>query len=199
MRGLIRQFHDIGREAQCLGDGLTDLQFNWRPGVGRWSVAECFGHLNIVGSELLPVFDSAVAQARDLGWRGSGPFRPGFVARWLLRAMEPPARPRRRAPERHVPPADQRAGEGIAALVDLFGQLGSRLQAAAGLDLAKPRVAAPVKLPLRIGVFELLLLFAAHARRHLAQAREVRGRADFGYGVASRPAPRPSARVGRRR
>jgi len=193
--GLVRELQEAGREARRLTGGLTDFEFNWRPGGGRWSIAECFGHLNIVGSEMLPLFDSAVAEARRERWYASGPFKTGLVARWQLRRFEPPVRRRMRALERHVPPSNLGVREGVATLLDLFGQFASRLEAAGGLDLARPRVETPTGSVIQISLFESLLLFAAHARRHLEQAREVRERADFGTGAPPRPAPS----TGRRR
>jgi hypothetical protein len=60
------------------------------------------------------------------------------------------------------------------ALVDLNAQVASRLQAADGLDLSRPRVSAPTATMLRLNLFELFLFLAAHERRHLKQARDVR-------------------------
>ncbi len=190
---LRRQFEDASREAAHIVDGLSPHQVNWRPGSGRWSIAECFGHLNIVGSEMLPVIDAAISETRARACYRSGPFRPRLVARWLLRATEPPVGHRKRAREEHVPHSDQAAQEALSALVGLNELLATRLQAAGGLDLSRPRISVPAATTLfRITLFELFLYLAAHGRRHLAQARTVREHPLFPRTLARPEQPRPS-------
>jgi len=193
LRDLLSQFQEIGREAQQLAQGISDRQFNWRPRSGCWSIAECLGHLNIVGSETLEVVDAAIAEARGRGWYTNEVLRVRLVGRGLLRATEPPVRRRRRARDRHVPPADQAVNVALPALVDLIDQLTTRVQAANGLDLSKPRVSAPVASLFRISPFELLLLFAAHGRRHLEQARKVKSEAGLPKSAAAPEPGRPAS------
>jgi len=193
LRAVSRQLHDLGREANRVTEGLSDRQFNWRPAPGRWSVGDCLGHLNIVGSDLLPVIDSAITEARANAWYANGPFDAGLVAKWLLRGTEPPVRRRRRALPEHVPGTDHAIAVALPALQDLVGQLTTRIQAANGLDLTKPKVPAPSGGLFRVNVFELLLLFAAHWRRHLAQARTVRERPDFPRSGAPAEPGRPAS------
>jgi hypothetical protein len=193
LRELVLQFDEASREARRIAEGLSDQQFNWRPRSGRWSIAECFAHLNIVGSEMLPVIDSAVAEARSRGWYSNAPFKPRLLGRWLLRATEPPARHKRRSREEYLPSGDQPVKEGLPALLDLNELVASRAQAANGLDLSRPRVEAPVGTIFRISLFELLLFLGAHTRRHLRQARDVKEQPQFPKAptapVKGRPAP----------
>ena len=193
LRDLLRQLQDVGREAERLVEGISDRQFNWRSKSGRWSMSECLGHLNIVGSEILPVIDSAIAAARGRGWYRTEAFRVGWAGKRLLAATEPPVRRGTRARDRHVPPCDQRVSIALPALLDLVGQLASRVHAANGLDLSKPKVAAPVPTFFRISPYELLLLFAAHARRHLEQARSVKSEPAFPKGAGTPEPSRPGS------
>ncbi|MBZ5587852.1 MAG: DinB family protein [Acidobacteriia bacterium] len=193
LRDILRQFDDANREAQRMVEGLSDRQFNWRPASGRWSIAECYGHLNIVGSEMLPVIDDAVAEARARAWYSNDAFRPRLVGRLLLKATEPPVRHRRRAREHHVPASDQFVKDVLPALVDLNRVLASRVQAANGLDLSRPRVSAPATTIFRLSLFELFLFLAAHGRRHLRQARAVREHPLFPRAPAGPEHGRPSS------
>ena len=43
----LEQLDRIETEARYLSDSLSEAQFAWRPGVGRWSVGECLDHLTI--------------------------------------------------------------------------------------------------------------------------------------------------------
>ncbi|MDD5562296.1 MAG: DinB family protein [Thermoanaerobaculaceae bacterium] len=192
LNGLVRQYEDVGREAERIASGLSDRQFNWRSSSGRWSIAECFGHLNIVGSELLPRIDGAIGQARGHAWYRKGPLRVGFVGRRLIAAAEPPARRKRRARPDHVAAGDQAIDLVLPALLDLNRQLGMRAKAASGLDITRPKVTAFGARVFRPSLYELFLVLAAHERRHLRQAQAVKDDPGFPRGRAAGPvAPRP--------
>lgn len=192
LNGLCRQFEEASREAERLTGGLTDRQFNWRAGSGRWSIAESFGHLNLVGSEALPLIDAAIGEARGHAWYRQGPLRVGFVGRRMVAAAEPPVRGKRRARPDHVAAGDQAAGIVLPALLDLNRQLGARVRAASGLDISRPKVAAFGATFFKPNLYELFLVLAAHERRHLSQAQAVKDDPGFPKGVAVPPvSPRP--------
>ncbi len=188
LNGLVRQFEDAGRDAERIAGGLSERQFNWRSSSGRWSIAECFGHLNIVGSELLPLIDAAIGEARGRAWYRRGPLVVGFVGRRLIAAAEPPVRRKRRALLNHVAAGDQAIDLVLPALLDLNRQFGARVRAASGLDISRPKVAAFGAKVFRLNLYELLLVLAAHERRHLSQAQAVKD--DPGLPRGSAPPPR---------
>jgi hypothetical protein len=176
---LDRQFAALKAEASELVSGLTEAQFNWRPDPRNWSIAECLLHLNIVADRYVHVLEKTLADARTRGLVGQGPFAHGRLGKWILANTEPAPKRRYKAP-RTFRPTD---GQPITAVLPTFkhlqDQLALRLEQANGLDLA--RVKAPA-LELRPFRFNLQLTFAwiaAHERRHLWQARQVRSHAAF--------------------
>ncbi len=174
LQDLESEFREISREAQSVGSGLSHEQFNWRPGSGQWSIAECLGHLNIMGSEVLSSVDAGLREARARQRYSQGPFRIGYFAGQLIRATEPPVRYKRQASHKFVPPSDQPVGLVVPAIVDLQAQLIARLGLANGLNLARIKVASPARLIVRLNLYELFVYLAAHERRHLEQAWRVR-------------------------
>ena len=190
---LIRQLADASREAEQLVGHLSEQQFNWSPGPGRWSIAECLGHLNLIGSELLPKIDAAFAEARARAWYRQAPPRVGFFGRRLLEATEPPVRSRRRAKNVHVSEGEQTAGVVLPALLDLNAQLAERVRAGNGLDLGRPKVSAFGSVLYKPSLYELFLVAVAHERRHLRQAQSVRDDAGFPKRVGPPPAAAPRA------
>jgi hypothetical protein len=48
-----RQIEAINEDARDLIAGLSEVQFNWRPVPGHWSIAECVDDLTITGRELI--------------------------------------------------------------------------------------------------------------------------------------------------
>jgi hypothetical protein len=59
LSGYLRQIEAVKREAEVFLAGMTDVQFNWRPGSERWSIAQCFDHLNVATRRTFPAFDRA--------------------------------------------------------------------------------------------------------------------------------------------
>jgi hypothetical protein len=173
------QLLSIGQDAEGLMSGLTDAQFNWRPAPDRWSMAECFDHLNVTARLFLPAIDAAIATARAQGWRSQGPFVYPLFERLFLRFSEPPPKIRFRAPASFRPAANKPT-EGVRReFMDWQEKLAERLRDADGLDLRRARQRSPA-----IGVFRWSLgtIFAvmlAHERRHIWQARRVRNQPGF--------------------
>src|SRR2546422_11561452 len=90
LQHMLEQLEAIKADGRAVAAGLTDAQFNWHPGPGRWSIADCLQHLNVGVSKTLPAFDRAIAQGRSQGQLAPGPFHYGWFSRWMIGSMEPP-------------------------------------------------------------------------------------------------------------
>jgi len=178
LQDLLRQIDAIKADGHAVCAGLTETQFNWRPGEGRWSIAECIVHLNRSVSATLPAFDRAIADGRAKGRtaKGGGPPRYGWFSRWMIGSMEPPPKRRMKTfPIFAVPVGGTHA---VASVLPEFiavrDQLAERVRRADGLDLQGNRTVSPVTRLLRMPLGAYLQFVIAHDRRHLWQARQVR-------------------------
>jgi hypothetical protein len=173
LRDVIRQFEELRRTASRITDGLTAEQLEWKPAPDQWSIAECFSHLNVTADKYYPAIDRSMHDARERGLLGEGPFRHGFLINKFIRMMEPPARRPMKAPEIFRPRT-----RGLAAEVPNFfvhqDAILKRVREANGLDLARAKVTSPVTRLLRMTLGQCFHLLAAHERRHLWQAGNVR-------------------------
>ena len=157
---------------------LSVDQLRWRPSPGGWSIAECLAHLNATLSLYIPKIEEAV----DRGWRESKTLREcsrlDDAESDALKRVEPPATIRIPAPPSVAP---------VAAvdpdwLVDQFRCTRERYEKAVrmalGLDLPHIPIAEPVHPRIRSlgGTLEFL---AAHDRRHMWQAEQVRNAPGF--------------------
>src|SRR5215813_7267296 len=103
------QLVSIKQDAGGLMSGLADAQFNWRPAPNRWSVAECFDHLNISAEKLfIPRIDAAISKARAQGLTSTGPFVYPMLQRYFVHLNEPPPRVRFKAPRAFRPVSEKR-------------------------------------------------------------------------------------------
>lgn len=175
------QFESTEREARDLAGSLSEVEFNWQPGPGRWSIGQCVDHLATSTDQALPAIDRAIATARERQWVEQGPTRYGMFARWMVASMEPPAKRRFKTSRIFEPQGGSLSRDAVLAeLAASRGRLLERVRQAAGLDLKRAIVVSPVSRLFRMPLGAYLAFLAAHDRRHLWQARTVRGSSGFG-------------------
>lgn len=171
----LRELDAIEAGARNLTDRLSEAQFTWRPGAGRWSVGECLDHLAITTGLVAAKVRTALDQGRMEGKRGEPPYRFGLVGGWFVRAMEKPGKRGMPAPENFVPPS---GGAKTAVLGRFFAaqkEFRDALESAPGLPLDKLRAASTAKGAgwLTLNIAAWLASTLAHQRRHLGQAKRV--------------------------
>ena len=178
----LEELRAIRRDAAALTDGVGEAQLAWRPGPGRWSIAEVVAHLNRAGRPYLDRIAHALAEARG---RGPSPdaWRPTFVGGLMARSQEPPPRIRFRAPRIFRPGADGAAPPAgapeLATWRGLHQEMEERLREAAGVDLRRARIVSPVTGMVRMNAGDAFALLLSHERRHLWQIRGIRQDAGF--------------------
>lgn len=179
LAGYLQQIEAAQRDGAALLAGMTDAQFNWRPGPDRWSIGQCFDHLNVSVRKTLPAFDRAIVAARAGGRLAPGPFRYGWFSRWMVGSMEPPVKRRQGTFKILVPAQEVRLAPTLAEFRTLREQLAERVRKADGLDLKRARVVSPVTRLLRLPLGAYFAFVLAHDRRHLWQARNVKAALEF--------------------
>jgi hypothetical protein len=160
-------------EASELVSGLRESQFNWRPDQQKWSMAECMLHLNIVGDRYVRIIEAALEQAKARRFVARGVVAHGFLGKWILANTEPPPKRRYRSPRGFTPSYGQPITAVLPTFLHLQDQLTLQIEQSTGLDLRRIKVPAP-GLPMRFNLLLTLEWIAAHERRHLWQARQVR-------------------------
>jgi len=178
LRDYYEQFDNLKEDALELSVTLTNTQFNWRPSSKHWSISECLAHLNVVDGLDVPAVREAIDSGIAAGLTGKGPFRYGFLSRQFVRFSEPPAKVKFKAPKVYKHPSDRPKEEVLPEFVAIHDQLMELIVKANGLDLARIRVGTQFP-HVKFSLGQRFALLAAHDRRHLRQAWEVRRRAGF--------------------
>lgn len=146
-----------------------------------WSVAECLTHLNSTNRIDIEPLRHAIESGRKRGITGSPPFRYGWLSRKFIQVLEPPVKKKVQSPKIYLPPPEAELAPTMAAYEQLIRTYTELWRSSAGLDLSRvktilpalpPRLQPILKMPLGAR-FETL---AAHDRRHLWQAEQVRSR-----------------------
>jgi hypothetical protein len=180
---------DIGRvlaellavdvEARYLVADMDDAQATWQPEQGRaWSIAQCLDHVAITTRTYVGPMREAAERARERGYERGGPVEPGVLGGWFARNMEPPPRQRVRTPGKIRPAARCEKDAALEAFITAQWELEDLVRACAGLD-TNVRFRNPLIPLVRFRLGAGFLIMAAHARRHLWQARRVRESPDF--------------------
>ncbi len=167
-------FQQAQIEARKLAEGLNETRFNWRPAPGQWSIEECLAHLTIVGTWEIQAIERAIDNARARNLTASGPFQYGWFDRWVVRMTEPPVRRKVRSPRRFVPVHEQPVTAVLPTFLHLQSMFLLQIDRAAGLDLARVKVQTPISRLFKMSLGMMFAQAAAHERRHLEQARQVR-------------------------
>ena len=176
IRSLEEALRAIDADAQRLLEGLTADQGVWRAEPDSWSVAQCLDHLATSNRVYLSAMQPAAEDALRRGRKRRRPAVPGLIGGWFVRIMEPPVKRRftMRAPKKIVPresPALQDAAREFLASQD---DVRAFLRVYADTDLAGVRFVNPFVPAIRFTLATGLHVTAAHERRHLWQAWNVR-------------------------
>ena len=170
----------VERDARALVAGLTEDQGTWREHPASWSVAECLDHLATANRVYLEAMRPAAELALARGRTRRRPVVPGPVGRWFVAWLEPPVKPRlkSKAPSkirpREGPPLSDAFEQFIASLHDTR----AFLRRFSEIDLAGTRFPNPFVPGVRFSLATGINVLAAHDRRHVWQAWNVRRAAE---------------------
>lgn len=177
---LSEQFDAIEADARALVSGLSEEQGRWFPAPGAWSVAECLDHLAIANRVYLEAMRLSAERGLARGQARRGPAVPGIVGRWFVAWLEPPVKLRLKGKA----PSTIRPRKG-SALADAFEQFMTShaetrefLQRFSEIDLARIHFPNPFIPGVRFSLATGVNVIAAHDRRHLCQAWNVRRAAE---------------------
>jgi hypothetical protein len=164
----------IDQDVQLRLEPLSEAQFVWRPGEGRWSVGECLEHLVVTTGLMLGRVRPALERARAEGVKGNPPFKYGWLGGWFVRAMEPGQRGMT-APKNFAPPSGTPKSAVLGRFAAVQEDFRETLESAPGVALDKVKAPSTAQGAgwLRLNLAAWLAATLAHERRHVAQAIQV--------------------------
>jgi hypothetical protein len=185
LHALEQAYDSAERDARAVTDGLTEALGTWRAEPSSWSVAECLDHLAVASRVYIAAMEPSAADALANGRRRQGPAMPGLIGRWFVRTFEPPVKPRFKikAPRKIRPRVSPPLADAAAAFLESQTELQRFLRTYAGIDLAGVHFPNPFIKGVRLSLATGLHVLAAHNRRHLWQAWNVRRAAEQAAGA----------------
>ena len=167
------ELETIESDLRALTDGLSETGLRWSPGSGAWSILHCLEHVNRTTEVYLPNIDAAIERGRRRKTIGGKSSRGTLLGSWLIESLEPPVKRRFKAPKTFQPLPDPDR-DAVGNFVRLRGELRERIGRSSGLDLGRIRLSSPAMKILRVSLGQAFRVLAAHDRRHLWQAHNVK-------------------------
>jgi hypothetical protein len=163
------------RAGDVIAATCTDEQFHWRPRQGKgWSVGQCLDHLATINVVYGDAIRRGIEDARARGWTRRAPAVPGFFGALFVRSLEPPVTRRLRAPTNVRPGPSRSRDEILGAYHAAHEDIRALVTDAAEIDANRACFVNPFLGVVRVRVSTGLRVIAAHDRRHLWQAEQVR-------------------------
>jgi DinB family protein len=180
LQHVLDEINDADRRGIEIAASCTDEQFYWCPRAGQgWSIAQCLDHLGAMNDVYGNAIKSGIERARLRGSMPRRPVKPGYLGGKFVQSLEPPVKHRTRAPRQGIPaPRKERQIilDQYRGAHDLVRRL---IVDAASIDASRARFRNPFIPFVRFSIATGLFVIAAHDRRHLWQAEQVRQAASF--------------------
>jgi len=179
LQTFLDQYDAAEKDARVLIAGLPETMALWRADRESWSVAHCLDHLGRTNRTYLAAMQAPVALARQSGRKRRGAVHPGPFGGFFARQAEPPVgRVRLRAPQKISPALRVSVEAAKDAYFASHEVLREFVNVNADLDLTHIHFPNPFMPGVRFGVASGLQIIAAHERRHLWQAWNIRRMAE---------------------
>lgn len=171
---LEEQFGDIKSSAKKVTEGLTEEQFNTKPAPDRWSAAECISHLNATWNLYKKLIEEAVAKNQNSSFKNPDNFKPRFIMKKFTEIMEPPYKFKMKTFSQFVSNEKLSKQEVINKFNEGIDEAVKFIHASENVDIKKTILVSPISKFIKYQIGELFPFLAAHARRHIWQAENVK-------------------------
>ncbi len=157
---------------------LNKAALNRKPAFDKWSILECFEHLNRYNRFYNAELETAVKSSGK-----AAPFRPGWLGDYFVRSISPEnAQPMKTM--KHLNPGGSKLGmEVLEEFLNHQRHLLQLLTQAKQANLNRRKVKVEVLRLLRMKTGDAFRFVIAHQQRHLQQALRVKDAAPAGQGV----------------
>jgi len=175
LQHLLDQIDAADRAGSDIVASVTEEQFHWQPHDGRgWSIAQCLDHLAIMNKYYGAAVRSGIEGGRRRNLQRHGPARPTFFGRRFIQSQEPPVKMRVNAPRVGRSPRNKPRDEIMRTFHEAHDFLRELIRDAAEIDLNRSTFRNPFIPVIQMRVGTGLAILAAHDRRHLWQAAQVK-------------------------
>ena len=156
---------------------LDESQKNWKPSQDKWSILECFAHMNKIYSFYIPTIKLKIEKKANLDPKEK--FTSSHIGRTLYRSMQlnKANRPRRRlkSPRSFNPKVspDLITGKDDRDFLSYQKQMEQLLKDTFQVNLRKIKIPLSLSKVVKIRLGDALLFVVYHNERHVQQALNI--------------------------
>jgi hypothetical protein len=169
LSAIIEDLQAAVQRLDTLRSMVSDAAWTHRPGVARWSPAECVAHLNLTSQALIPVLRVGLEQASTEARAGSR-YRRDLVGWVIWKVIAPSTRLRTRTVPAFMPSGEGSPAEILADFKRLQSDIIACVRSAEGRAIDHVKLASPYDARVRYNLYAALTLVPRHQHRHLLQA-----------------------------
>ncbi|MBU2490983.1 MAG: DinB family protein [Bacteroidetes bacterium] len=174
LKNLAEQFEELGKSLNKITEGLTEEQFNTKPSETSWSVGNCISHLNATWDQYNYLISEAVLKNQNPSINNPDLYKPRYLMKMFTNMMEPPYKFKMKTFAQFVSNEKLSKQETINKFNAGIEEAVKFIHASENVDIKKTIIVSPVSKFMKYQLGELFPFLAAHARRHIWQAENVK-------------------------
>ena len=164
------QTHEIIRIVETKFQSLPDTQLNFKPSSDRWSILECFEHLNLYSQYYLKALETAISTATS-----SQPqeMKYTWIGKKSVTMMLPSNTKKQKTFKKMIPAKSKLTADVLATFLNDQQRILKMIEKASLLNVSKAVVPVEFFKLLKMNIAETLEFVVVHEQRHVIQAENV--------------------------
>lgn len=152
--------------------GLSVDQLNWKPGEGKWSVAQCLDHLMKSNSGFAVDFKRLGSGERKSSFFEKYSPLSGVMGRFLIKAVTDDSKKAKAPTKKVVPPSDLDA-DIVKKFCEHLDSIGTKIEPLGDIDSKKTILTSPIIAIFTYSLDDAYTVIVEHSKRHVRQAKRV--------------------------
>jgi len=149
---------------------LSTEKLNWRPENDRWSILECFEHLNLYGDFYIPEIKKRIKNSKTQPQEN---FKSGILGNYFAKSMLPKERLNKMKTFKDKNPLGSKLDKTtIERFISQQEQILSLLDKSREIDLNKTKTAISISKLIKLKIGDTFRVVVYHNERHLVQANK---------------------------
>lgn len=174
LKKIYDEFSQMKKDSSAFLSMVKENEFNKRPADNGWSIAECIDHLIVTGVDYCDTYEKGLKKLEEKNLRYSGEMKFSWIGTKFIGNVEPPVKKKFKSPGKWVPDSKINKTKATEAYLQLQDRWMELVERSAPWDLTKIKLPSPAVSWIKFSAFVILEVNAAHQRRHLEQAKNVK-------------------------
>lgn len=150
---------------------LTTEEKTWKPSLESWSITECLAHLNLANTYFIRQIQTKLERKGDKSTTGE--FSMSLNGRLMMKAVAPEVTRKMPTPGIMKPRPGLEPVPVFANFIEVEKLFVKLLPETDKLDWEQSKIVSPMTSWIKFRLGDVLIFTAAHAQRHINQAKRV--------------------------